>query len=68
MPKRRLDFDDDQYTELEDLYFALDTFLLQHEDDEYRDRDEYVNLLHDARDYLQGLVEEVDYVVDGTQD
>lgn len=62
MPKRRIDFDDDQYTELEDLYFALDGAMLQYEDNDYGNIDEYVDLIQEARDYLQGLMEEADYV------
>ena len=64
MPKRRIEFDDEQYEELENLYFELDKVLFNVEDFEYLTSDEYVDLLADARDYLQGLMDEME---DGTE-
>jgi len=62
VPKRRIEFDDEQYEELENLYFELDKALLSAEDFEYLTNDEAIDLLADARDYLQGLMEEVEDV------
>ena len=62
MPKRRLDFDDDQYAELEDLFLSLDSAIVRHDEFEYSDGSEYIELIQEARDYLQSLIEEVDDV------
>ena len=59
MPQRRIDFDEEQYIELEDVFFSLDRAIAR-EDFEYWEKEEYLELIRYARDYLQGLIEEVE--------
>lgn len=62
MPRRRIDLDDEQYEELEDLFFTLDNALLDYADFEVASLEDYQNLVADARDVLQGLLDEAEYV------
>lgn len=67
MPRRKLELDDEQYEELEDMYHTLDAALLDYADFEYLSPDDYVDMLANARDFLQGLIDEAEYVNDDTR-
>lgn len=64
MPRRKIELDDEQYEELEDMFFNLDHALLDAEDFEVVSLEDYQNLVSEARDFLQGLMDEAEYVAE----